>query len=60
MVGATAAFIKEDPPLERRARQTDIFSNYNRVLKSSIRGGLIVVVPVDFLCYQPFTTLSHT
>jgi len=28
VVGGTAAFIKEDPPLERKVRQTDIFSEY--------------------------------
>src|SRR5260370_29516808 len=45
IVGGTAAFIKEDPPLERKVRQTDIFSEYNKVLKSSVSGGLIAVVP---------------
>ena len=48
IVGGTAAFIKEDPPLERKIRQTDIFSEYNKVLKSSISGGLITVIPVGF------------
>lgn len=48
IVGGTAAFIKEDPPLERKVRQTDLFSEYNKVLKSSISGGLIVIVPVGF------------
>lgn len=48
IVGGTAAFIKEDPPLERKIRQTDLFSDYNRVMKSSISGGLITVVPVGF------------
>jgi hypothetical protein len=48
VVGGTAAFIKEDPPLERKVRQTDIFSEYNKVLKSSVSGGIIVVVPVGF------------
>jgi membrane-associated phospholipid phosphatase len=48
VVGGTAAFIKEDPPLERKVRQTDIFSEYNKVLKSSISGGLITVIPVGF------------
>jgi hypothetical protein len=48
VVGGTAVFIKEDPPLERKVRQTDIFSEYNKVLKSSISGGLITVVPVGF------------
>jgi membrane-associated phospholipid phosphatase len=48
IVGGTAAFIKEDPPLERKVRQTDIFSDYNKVLKSSISGGLITVIPVGF------------
>ena len=48
VVGGTAAFIKEDPPLERKVRQTDIFSEYNKVLKSSVSGGLIAVVPVGF------------
>jgi len=48
VVGGTAAFIKEDPPLERKVRQTDIFNDYNKVLKSSVSGGLITVVPVGF------------
>jgi membrane-associated phospholipid phosphatase len=48
VVGGTAIFIKEDPPLERKVRQTDIFSEYNKVLKSSVSGGIIVVVPVGF------------
>jgi len=48
IVGGTAAFLKEDPPLERKVRQTDIFSEYNKVLKSSVSGGLIAVVPVGF------------
>ncbi len=48
IVGGTAAFIKEDPPLERKVRQTDLFSDYNKVMKSSISGGLITVVPVGF------------
>jgi membrane-associated phospholipid phosphatase len=48
IVGGTAAFIKADPSLERKVRQTDIFSDYNKVLKSSISGGLITVVPVGF------------
>ena len=48
IVGATAGFIKGDPPLERKVRQTDIFSEYNKVLKSSISGGLITVIPVGF------------
>jgi hypothetical protein len=48
VIGGTAAFIKEDPPLERKVRQTDLFTDYNRVLKSSVSGGLIVVVPVGF------------
>jgi membrane-associated phospholipid phosphatase len=48
IVGGTAAFIKEDPPLERKVRQTNIFSDYNKVLKSSISGGLITVIPVGF------------
>jgi len=48
VVGGTAVFIKEDPPLERKVRQTDIFSEYNKVLKSSVSGGIIVVVPVGF------------
>ena len=48
VVGGTALFIKEDPPLERKVRQTDIFSEYNKVLKSSVSGGIIVVVPVGF------------
>lgn len=48
IVGGTATFIKEDPPLERKVRQTDIFSQYNKVLKSSVSGGIIVVVPVGF------------
>jgi hypothetical protein len=39
VVGGTAAFIKEDPPLERKVRQTDIFSDYKKVLKSSISRG---------------------
>jgi membrane-associated phospholipid phosphatase len=48
IVGGTAAFIKEDPPLERNIRTTDIFEEYNKVLKSSISGGLITVIPVGF------------
>lgn len=48
IVGATAAFINEDPPLERKVRQTDMFSDYNKVLKSSVSGGLIAIVPVGF------------
>ncbi len=48
VVGGTALFIKEDPPLERKVRQTDIFSEYNKVLKSSVSGGLITVIPVGF------------
>jgi membrane-associated phospholipid phosphatase len=48
IVGGTAVFIKEDPPLERKVRQTTIFSDYNKVLKSSISGGLITVIPVGF------------
>jgi membrane-associated phospholipid phosphatase len=48
IVGGTAAFIKEDPPLERKVRQTDIFSEYNKVLKSSVSGGLIAIIPVGF------------
>jgi membrane-associated phospholipid phosphatase len=48
VVGGTAVFIKEDPPLERKVRQTDIFSEYNKVLKSSVSGGIIAVVPVGF------------
>jgi len=40
IVGGTAVFLKEDPPLERKVRQTDIFSDYNKVLKSSVSGGL--------------------
>ena len=48
VVGGTALFIKEDPPLERKVRQTDIFSEYNKVLKSSVSGGIITVVPVGF------------
>jgi len=46
--GGTAAFIKEDPPLERKVRQTDIFTGYNKVLKSSVSGGLIAIVPLGF------------
>jgi len=48
VIGGTAAFIKADPPLERKVRQTDIFSDYNKVLKSSVSGGIIVIVPVGF------------
>src|SRR5712664_4645945 len=48
IIGGTAAFIKEDPPLERKVRQTDLFTDYNKVLKSSISGGLITVIPVGF------------
>ena len=48
VVGGTAIFIKQDPPLERKVRQTDLFQEYNKVLKSSISGGLIAVVPVGF------------
>jgi hypothetical protein len=48
IVGGTAAFLKEDPPLERKVRQTDIFSEYNKVLTSSVSGGLIAVVPAGF------------
>jgi membrane-associated phospholipid phosphatase len=48
VVGGTAVFIKEDPPLERKVRQTDLFSEYNKVLKSSVSGGLIAIIPVGF------------
>jgi membrane-associated phospholipid phosphatase len=48
IVGGTAGFIKGDPPLERKVRQTDIFSDYNKVLKSSISGGLIAIIPAGF------------
>jgi membrane-associated phospholipid phosphatase len=48
VVGGTAAFLKGDPSLERKVRQTDIFGDYNKVLKSSISGGLIAVVPAGF------------
>ena len=48
VIGGTAAFIKEDPPLERKVRQTDLFSEYNKVLKSSVSGGLIAIIPVGF------------
>jgi membrane-associated phospholipid phosphatase len=48
VVGGTAAFIAADPPLMRKVRQTDIFHDYNRVMKSSISGGLIAVVPLGF------------
>ena len=48
IVGGTAVFIKEDPPLERKVRQTDIFTDYNKVLTSSVTGGLIAVVPAGF------------
>ena len=46
--GGTAAFIAADPPLMRKVRQTDIFHDYNSVLKSSVSGGLIAVVPLGF------------
>ena len=48
VVGGTAAFIAADPPLMRKVRQTDIFHDYNSVLKSSVSGGLIAVVPLGF------------
>jgi hypothetical protein len=48
VVGGTAAFIAADPPLMRKVRQTDIFHDYNHVLKSSVSGGLIAVVPLGF------------
>jgi membrane-associated phospholipid phosphatase len=48
IVGGTAGFIKGDPALERKVRQTDIFNDYNKVFKSSISGGLIAVIPVGF------------
>ena len=48
IVGGTAAFIKEDPSLERKVRQTDLFTDYNKVLKSSVSGGLIAIIPVGF------------
>jgi hypothetical protein len=48
IVGGTAVFLKEDPPLERKVRQTDIFNEYNKVLTSSVSGGLIAVVPAGF------------
>src|ERR1700693_4162346 len=48
VIGGTAAFIKEAPPLERKVRQTDIFSAYNKVLKSSVSGGLVGILPVGF------------
>jgi hypothetical protein len=56
IVGGTAAFLKEDPPLERKIRQTDIFNDYNKVLKSSVSGLLIAIVPTDV--YQ-VNLLSH-
>lgn len=48
IVGGTAAFIKEDPPLERKIRGTDIFDDYNRVLKGAVSGGIIAGVPAAF------------
>jgi len=30
--------------------QTDLFTDYNKVMKSSISGGLITVVPVASMC----------
>jgi membrane-associated phospholipid phosphatase len=48
IVGGTAVFIKEDPALERKVRQTDLFTDYNKVLKSSVSGGLIAIIPVGF------------
>jgi membrane-associated phospholipid phosphatase len=59
VVGGTAVFIKEDPPLERKVRQTDIFNEYNKVLKSSISGGLIIVVPVGFYAISLFRHDSY-
>lgn len=48
ILGGTVAFMKEDPPLERKVRQTDLFEGYNKVFKSSISGGLIAIVPAGF------------
>jgi hypothetical protein len=43
VVSGTAAFIKEEPPLERKVRQTDIFSEYptlpSRTFERDARGG---------------------
>src|SRR5260221_12283985 len=44
VVGGTAGVVKGDPPLERRARQTAIFSEYNKALQSAIRGRLLSAV----------------
>src|SRR5260221_4925114 len=35
VVGGTAVFVKEDPPLKRNVRQTDIFTQYYKSLKRS-------------------------
>ena len=32
--------------MERKVRQTDLFTDYNKVLKSSVSGGLIAIIPV--------------
>ena len=48
VVGGTAVFIKEDPPLMRKARQTDIFHGYNRAFSSTVSGGLTAVIPLGF------------
>ena len=37
--GGTAAFINEEPPLERKVRETDLFSEYDKVLESSVSAG---------------------
>jgi membrane-associated phospholipid phosphatase len=48
VLGGTVAFIKEDPPLMRKARQTDIFHGYNRVFSSTTSGAITAIVPVGF------------
>jgi membrane-associated phospholipid phosphatase len=47
IVGGTAVFIKEDPPLMRKVRGTDIFDSFNN-LKSTVSGGIIAAVPAGF------------
>jgi roadblock/LC7 domain-containing protein len=47
IVGGTGVFIKEDPPLMRKVRGTDIFDGFNH-LKSTVSGGIITAVPAGF------------
>lgn len=46
VLGGTAIFIKEDPPLMRKSRQTDIFHGYNRLFSSTTSGAITAIIPV--------------